>query len=281
MTTSIQELLQQGQAQLVESSDSARLDAEILLGHVLSKGRAFLYANAERGITEPYTSDFHSLLKQRAQHVPVAYLTGEWEFWSLSLQVTPDVLVPRPETELLVELTLEHLPAGQNSRLLELGTGSGAIAIALATERPDCDIVATDLSPEALAIAAANATRHCPERISFVVGEWFNPLLTKSFDVIVSNPPYVATGHPEQTDPDIIHEPAGALYSGSDGLDDIRQIIGAAPSHLNSNGWLLLEHGFDQATQIQQRMRAAGLTSVSTTNDFSGQPRVTYGCMPE
>jgi release factor glutamine methyltransferase len=275
MVTTLDELLQQGRDQLAGSSASPRLDAEILLGHVLKANRAHLYANPDRELDAAKASTYLALIAERAAGRPVAHLTGEREFWSLKLTVTADVLVPRPETELLVEQALRRLPTDAPSSALDLGCGSGAIAIALATERPACRVVATDRSDAALVIAKLNADRHCPGRIEFVAGSWFEPLAGQRFDVIASNPPYVASGRPDLTDRELDFEPAEALYSGADGLDDIRRIIAGARAHLVPGGWLLLEHGFDQSASIGALLQQAGFEAIATHNDLAGQPRVT------
>lgn len=281
MTATLQNLLLQGQDRLAESSGSPRLDAEVLLGHVLQANRAHLYANPEKTVGDELANAYLALIDARASGKPVAHLTGEREFWSLALQVTPEVLSPRPETELLVELALERIPDNQSCGALDLGTGSGAIPVAIATERSQCTITATDNSPATLAVARTNADRHCPGRIELLEGSWFAPVSNQKFDVIVSNPPYIAHDQSPLTDPELAYEPQGALYSGNDGLDDIRHIIAAAPAYLQDNGWLLLEHGFDQADAVQRLFLAAGFRQVATANDLAGQPRVTSGCMPK
>jgi len=276
MTTLIT-LLQQGQLQLADSSDSPRLDAELLLGHVLMVGRAHLYANPERIIEPTQATEYAQLLGARCTGRPIAHLTGEREFWSLSFHITPDVLSPRPETELLVEQALNYMPANQPCAVLDLGCGSGAIAVALATERPLSKLTATDSSDAALAIARENATTNKCGSIRFLSGNWFGPVGSECFDIIVSNPPYVATLQPELTDPELAFEPPQALYSGGDGLDDIRLIIQDAPGHLRPGGRLLLEHGFDQADQIANLLEQSGLCQIRTHCDLAGQPRVTEG----
>jgi release factor glutamine methyltransferase len=275
MTTTLDKLLQQGRDRLATTSASPGLDAEILLGHVLKVNRAHLYANPDRELQADIATEYLALVGLRSDGQPIAHLTGEREFWSLSLQVSPDVLVPRPETELLVERALACIPDDADCRVLDLGCGSGAIAIALASERPMCRFVATDASEAALAIARLNAERHHTDRIEFVAGSWFEPLAGQRFDVIVSNPPYVATGRPDLTDRELDFEPAEALYSGADGLDDIRRIIAGASEHLQSGGWLLLEHGFDQSASIGALLQQAGFGAVTTCDDLAGLPRVT------
>jgi len=281
MITTLNTLLQQGQRQLTGSSESPRLDAEVLLGHILQVSRAHLYANPKREIAAVQVTEFEQLINERHAGHPVAHLTGEREFWSLPFHVTPDVLSPRPETELLVEQALRHLPTDQPCELLDLACGSGAIAVALATERPRCNVTATDNSNAALVIARENAAANDCARIKFLHGSWFAPVGNQCFDIIVCNPPYVATGHSELTDPELAYEPPQALYSGSDGLDDIRQIIQEAPKNLLPGGQLLLEHGFDQASAINDLLLKAGFTAICTHQDLAGIPRVTQGCLDD
>ena len=239
--------------------------------------RAYLYANPDRPLDAAAAARYRQLLTLRKESRPVAHLTGQREFWSLDLRVSPDVLVPRPETELLVELSLLRMPEGAALRIVDLGCGSGAIAIALASERPACVVTATDQSPAALAIAEENARRLCPGRIEFLVSDWYAALAGRRFDMIVSNPPYIATGEHALTDPELAFEPPDALYSGVDGLDAIRTLIAGAPDYLKSGGWLLLEHGFAQAAAVRRLMETAGLTDVSSYADPGGHDRVTAG----
>jgi release factor glutamine methyltransferase len=275
MTATLKSLLLQGQQQLANSSDSPRLDAEVLLGHVLQANRAHLYANPDREITATTQAAYERLLNERHTGRPVAHLTGQREFWSLPFAVTPEVLSPRPETELLVEQALKHIPADQVCEVLDLGCGSGAIAIAIASERPLCKLTATDISKAALNIARNNAATNQCDHIRFLEGRWLNAVGTQHFDVIVSNPPYIAIAEAELTDPELAYEPQLALYSGADGLDDIRLIINEAPAHLHSAGVLLLEHGFNQAAAIASLFAQHNFTEIRTHADLAAQPRVT------
>ena len=277
MTATLKSLLLKGQQQLANSSDSPRLDAEVLLGHVLQANRAHLYANPDREIAATTQAEYEQLLDERHKGHPVAHLTGQREFWSLPFHVTPEVLSPRPETELLVEQVLKHIPADQACAVLDLGCGSGAIAIAIATERPLCALTATDVSRAALNIARNNAATNKCEQICFVEGSWFNAVGTQRFDVIVSNPPYVATSETELTDPELVHEPQQALYSGTDGLDDIRLLIDDAPAHLHPAGILLIEHGFNQADEIASLFAQQNFSAIRTHVDLAAKPRVTEG----
>jgi release factor glutamine methyltransferase len=271
----VETLLAWGREQLERGSESPRLDAEILLGHALGLNRAAIYTDPGKPVTEPCSGNFMALIAARSSGQPVAQLTGRREFWSLSLKVSGDVLVPRPETELLVERTLAHLPESKPGCVLDLGTGSGAIAIAIATERGDCTITATDISRAALAIATENGNMLVPGRIDFVHSDWFDALIDMQFDLIVSNPPYVATG--DDTDRATDFEPAEALFSGADGLNDLRRIIAASPAHLVPGGYLLLEHGLGQAESVCSLMKDAGFDAIRSHKDLAGIERVTEG----
>jgi len=251
-----------------------RIDADALAAHVLEVGRAYLYSHPERNLEGAELARIDSLIAQRAAGTPLAYLTGRKEFWSLALEVDANVLIPRPETELLVELALARL--AQGARVLDLGTGSGAIAVALAVERGDCSIVATEHDPHALAVARRNAARHGCD-IQLLQCDWFGNL-HEPFDVILSNPPYIAAADPHL---DALNcEPRKALVSGADGLDDLRIIIDAAPKHLARNGWLLVEHGWDQAQRVGDLFRDAGFAHLQTYRDPAGRERVSAGQRP-
>jgi release factor glutamine methyltransferase len=254
-----------------------RLDAELLLAHVLDVERATVVARDERVLTPEEQGDFERLLARRLAGEPLAYLTGTKEFWSLELEVTPDVLVPRPETELLVEWALEILSSRRKpgSSVLDIGTGSGAIALAIASERPDTAITATDRLRAALTVARRNAARLGLERVEFFEGSWWTPVAGRLFDCIVSNPPYVNEGDPHLAD--LKFEPALALTSGADGLDALRAIVAGAPQHLHPGGWLLVEHGAQQATAVRELYRAAGFSGLETRRDLANLERATAG----
>jgi release factor glutamine methyltransferase len=254
----------------------ARLEAEILLGHALEVSRSFLFANPELAVPIKRRTDFLALIRRRCQGEPMAYLTGKRAFWTMELKVSPDVLIPRPETELLVELALERIPQDRPWRIADLGTGSGAIALAIASERPACEILATDLSAAALQIARDNARQLGIESISFYQGSWLEPLVGK-FQLIVSNPPYVDMDDPHLTRGDCRFEPILALSPGSDGLEAIRHICKAAASRLDPGGWLLLEHGSEQASDVRAQFLLAGFESVGTRADLAGLDRVSSG----
>jgi release factor glutamine methyltransferase len=258
-------------------SGSAQLDAELLLAHVLQRPRSYLHAHAERRLDAAVVEQYDALLARRARGEPVAYLVGAREFWSMMLSVTPAVLVPRPETEIAVERCLA-LRADVPSRVVDLGTGSGAIALALASERPHWQLVATDRSAAALQIACANATRLGFNAIEFVQGEWFDPLTGRRFDLVVSNPPYVATGDPALEA--LRFEPAVALSPGSSGLEALQSIILKAADYLLPGAWLVLEHGTAQAAAVAQMLGTAGYAHVRCYPDLAGHDRVTQAQWP-
>lgn len=257
--------------------DSARLDAELLLAHVLEQSRSHLIAWPERTLTEEQAQAFAALVARRASGEPVARILGRKEFWSLDLEVTPDTLIPRPETELLVELALARIPADSAMDIVDLGTGSGAIALAIARERPHSRIVASDISADALAVAERNARCLGVHNVRFVQGMWYQPLGGSRFGMILCNPPYVRAGDPHLHEGDVRFDPRSALVAGHDGLDDLRQIVAHAPDHLRPEGWLLVEHGYDQGNAVADLFALAGFSAVETVRDLSGQPRVTLG----
>lgn len=258
---------------LVEASE-----AGLLLQHVLGRSQAWLFAHADAAVTAAEARVFDALVARRAEGVPVAYLLGRRGFWTLDLAVTPDTLIPRPETELVVEQALQRLPAGPPLRVADLGTGTGAIALAIASERPHALLVATDRSEAALAVARGNARSHGLDgRVSFRQGDWFAPLAGDRFDLVASNPPYIAAADPHLGRGDLRHEPADALASGADGLDAIRILAAHAPEHLVPGGWLVLEHGWDQGPAVRALLSAAGFDAVATVPDLERRDRVSLG----
>lgn len=252
-------------------------EAEVLLAHALGRPRSWLYAHGQDDVDPAVAARYAALLARRVAGEPVAYLTGSRGFWSLELQVSPATLIPRPETELLVELALARLPADRPVRIADLGTGSGAIALALAHERPRAQVLATDASAAALAIAQANAAALGLGNVGFRQGSWLQPLPGLRFDLIASNPPYIAEDDAHLAQGDLRHEPRMALASGRDGLDAIRQIAIGAPEHLLAGGWLLLEHGWEQGAAVRGLLRAAGLVEVDTARDLSRHERISFG----
>ena len=258
----------------------ARHEAELLLLHALQRPRSWLFAHATDPVDPADRDSFHALLARRAAGEPVAYITGQWGFWTLQLEVSPATLIPRPETELLVEQALARLPADRPCTIADLGTGSGAIALALASERPLVQVLATDFSGEALAVAKRNAARNAVSNVAFAQGSWHAPLQGQRFDLIASNPPYIASDDPHLARGDLRFEPSTALASGQDGLDDIRLIADGARAHLLPGGWLLLEHGWDQGAAIRALLQQAGLDEVQTVQDLEQRDRVTLGRRP-
>ena len=278
MGTSLRELIDDGSQQLATVSDSARLDTELLLCHTLDVQRTYLHAHPEQVISEKDLQSFQQTLARRVAGEPIAHLLGRAEFWSLQLEVTPDTLIPRPETELLVELALELIPENTEWRLADLGTGTGAIAFALATERPDCHIVAMDLSVAALEVAERNQQQLAINNLELQHSNWLSAANeNERFNIIVSNPPYIAEADPHLEQGDVRFDPSFALVSGEDGLIDIRLLVENSPAHLQAGGWLLVEHGYNQGQQAAELFTAAGFTHVETKKDLAGQPRVTIG----
>jgi release factor glutamine methyltransferase len=255
----------------------ARLDAQWLLEHWLGRPRAWLLAHDDIELTDAQAAGLQAGLARRAAGEPLAYIVGEREFRGLALRVTPAVLVPRPETELLVDWALEHLPADAALDVVDLGTGSGAIALALQRERPRARVLATDASADALAVARGNAQRLALP-VQFVQGNWWAPLHGRRFALAVSNPPYVAGDDPHLDA--LAHEPRGALTPEGDGLDALRRIVHGAPAHLLPGAWLLLEHGHDQAAAVRQLLLGAGFEAVQTRRDLAGLARCTGARLP-
>lgn len=259
------------------AADDARSEAEVLLAHALGRTRAALFAWPDHEPDAAQRANFEALVEARVGGTPVAYLLGRRAFWSLELAVTPAVLIPRPETELLVELVLERVLASAPSTIADLGTGSGAIALAIARERPMARVVATDASTAALEVARGNASALGIANVTFSQGSWCDALGEARFDVIVSNPPYIAAGDPHLERGDLRFEPASALASGLDGLDAIRTIVASAPRHLAVGGWLLLEHGWDQAERVRGLLADAGFDGIASRRDLLRHERVSFG----
>lgn len=278
----IGEALQEARAALKQAltldGREAGLEAHILLGHALQQSRAHLIAYGDTPLLEEQATQFHALLARRLHGEPIAYVLGEREFFGLPLQVTPDVLIPRPDTELLVELALALIPEQAEWELLDLGTGSGAVALAIAKHRPLSRVTAIDQSAAALAVAEANAERLRIPNIRFLQGDWYAPLnADEHFDLIVSNPPYIAESDPHLKQGDLRFEPQTALASGADGLDALRTIVTQAPSRLKPGCRVLLEHGFDQGPACRHLLQSAGFEQISSQQDLSGLERVSQG----
>ncbi|SMB32410.1 N5-glutamine methyltransferase, modifies release factors RF-1 and RF-2 [Serratia proteamaculans] len=264
----------------LRQSESARRDAEILLGFVTGRARTFLMAFGETLLTPQQQEQLERLLARRERGEPVAYLIGEREFWSLPLSVSPATLIPRPDTECLVELALERLPSS-SCHILDLGTGTGAIALALASERPDCKVTGVDLQPEAVALAQHNAQKLKIGNAQFLQGSWFAPLAGQTFALIASNPPYIDPADPHLAQGDVRFEPSSALVAQQHGLADLSAIVQQAPHYLKSQGWLLLEHGWQQGESVRALLQAAGFISIATRRDYGDNDRVTFGQWPQ
>ena len=276
-------------------SDSARLDAELLMAFCLQKSRTYLYTWPENTPSQNQQACFDRLLQKRLQGQPIAHLTGEREFWGLNLKVTPDTLIPRPDTEILIETALsklsplnsqlignQHTPQEgiKPCSLLDLGTGSGAIALALKFERPSCNVTAVDFSLAALEVAKQNAQTHNLE-VEFLHSSWFDALeVGKTFNLIVSNPPYIETQDPHLSQGDVRFEPLSALTAGADGLDDLKLIIEQACSFLKPAGWLMVEHGYNQAGDVAKLFKLHHYQNIETIIDYGQNPRITIGQKP-
>jgi release factor glutamine methyltransferase len=253
-------------------------EAELLLQHALGRTRAWLYAHADDAVDGSAVRRVRELVARRQAGEPLAYITGRREFWSLDLAVSPAVLIPRPETELLVELAIQKIPHAQATAVADLGTGSGAIALAIAHERPRAQVLATDASAAALDVASGNAARVGVTNVGFALGDWCAALGNARFDLIVSNPPYIAAAaDPHLRRGDLRFEPPPALASGIDGLDAIRAIVETAPAHLRPGGWLLLEHGFEQGRAVRALLEKSGFVEVFTARDLEDRERVSGG----
>lgn len=256
------------------------IDAQVLLAHVVHRNRAWLAAHRDDPISRADAAAFFALAKRRRDGEPVAYLTGTREFWGLAIGVTRDVLIPRPETETLVEVALARLPTDRDIRLLDLGTGSGAIALAIASERPRAHVLAIDASESALDVARGNAARLAIANVAFMRSNCYEALPRDArFDAIVANPPYVAAHDPHLDDGDVRFEPRDALVSGADGLDAIRVIVAGAPQHLVANGLFAIEHGYDQADAVRALFERAGFVDIASARDLAGIVRVTAGLL--
>ncbi|MBD9423714.1 peptide chain release factor N(5)-glutamine methyltransferase [Pseudomonas sp. PDM15] len=270
---SIQSLLDSA---TLPDSPTARLDAELLLAAALGKPRSYLRTWPEHEPGAEQLSAFATMLERRRAGEPVAYILGHQGFWSLDLEVAPHTLIPRPDTELLVETALQLAPAAPR-RVLDLGTGTGAIALALASERGGWRVTGVDRIAEAVELAERNRQRLKLTNAGFRLSSWFDALAGERFDLIVSNPPYIATADRHLDEGDVRFEPMSALVAGADGLDDIRQIIDQAPRHLEAGGWLLLEHGYDQAEAVRGLLSAAGFAAVESRRDLGGHERISLG----
>lgn len=277
MRHTLDQILRQAAAKL-SISPSPRLDVDVLAMHVFHLSRTELVTHAGHVLAPEQEQRFWELVSRRQFGEPIAYITGRREFWSLDLQITPDVLIPRPDTELLVEQALARIPEDADWLIADLGTGSGAVALALAHERPRCRLLAIDTSAAALALTQSNAQHLGIANLECRSGDWLAPLAGERLDMIVSNPPYVAESDPHLATGDVRFEPRPALTPGGDGLDAIRCIIRDARRHLRAHAWLLLEHGYDQGLAVRALLESGGYRDIITFCDASGQERVTAAC---
>lgn len=270
-------MLREATDALTPVSDSALLDAEVLLCLALNKQRSHLRAWPDKQLQPEQLTAFRALLEQRQKGAPIAYITGNREFWSRDFHVSPDVLIPRPDTERLIELSLKLIPADEPFKIIDLGTGSGIIAITLAAERPHAQITATDVSVAALRIAQINADKYHINNVQFYQSNWYSGVPDTKFNLIISNPPYIAEDDSHLQQGDVRFEPQSALCAAEQGLGDIKIIATLARNHLEQDGHLLIEHGYDQQQQVQALFKNLHYDKVQTYKDLSGQPRVTYG----
>ena len=277
--TSIAQALARARARLEAIGQAeARLEARLLLAQALDDvSHAWLITHQDDALTPACEAAFEALLQRRLAGEPLAYVLGQREFYGLKLAVTPATLIPRPDTETLVEAALERMPPDLPLAVLDLGTGSGAIALAIAAQRSLARVLAVDQSSEALQVARGNAERLGLDRVEFRLGDWFSPIGEQRFDLIVANPPYIAGDDPHLSQGDLRHEPRSALVAAEDGLEDIRRIVKAAPAHLDAGGWLMLEHGYDQADAVADLLERAGFRQIGHRTDLAGIRRVTLG----
>ena len=274
---SIKKHIESASSLLADVSGSASLDSELLMSFILDKPRTWLHTWPDKELTQEQVVQFQSLVSRRKQGEPIAHIIGEQEFWSINLKVTQDTLIPRADTERLVEIALEKIPQQSFWNIADLGTGSGAIALAIAKERPDAQIIATDASMKALIVAEENAQLNHLNNVRFFRSNWFEELDNHVFNMIVSNPPYIAENDPHLFEGDVRFEPGSALTSGQSGLDDIDHLISKAPDYLHPGGWLILEHGYDQGEAVIELLQQAGYKNCQDFQDYGGNPRVAIG----
>jgi release factor glutamine methyltransferase len=282
--TSIRAVLLNAQVQLNEAplldAIDARYESQLLLQHALKVNRAWLIAHESDDLAADIQHEFNTLMKRRIGGEPIAYILGNREFYGLNLAVTPATLIPRPDTEILVDIALEKIQVNQPAQVLDLGTGTGAIALAIAQQRPQVQVTGVDASKPALEIAISNSQQLHITNSHFILSDWFNNLNDTRFDVIVSNPPYIEEADAHLKQGDLRFEPISALASGADGLDDIRRIIDGCLIHLKPQGWLMFEHGYNQAEIVRELMARTGLVAIETFKDLGGNDRVTIGKNP-
>ena len=281
MMNSVHFLLNQASKKLVDviglDPAEASLEVNLLLQYLLKKNRAWLISHDRDVLTDDQQQDFYVLLQRRLNGEPIAYILGVREFYGLPLKVTPATLIPRPDTETLVDAALEKIPVNDPWHILDLGTGTGAVALAIAKQRPKSNVIGVDASAEALAVAIENAQSLGLTNVHLLKSNWFSNLAGQRFEVIVSNPPYIAEGDCHLTQGDLRFEPRSALVSGVDGLDDIRRIVQDAPNYLKPNGWLMFEHGYDQPQSVATLLKGHGFSQIDHAQDLAGTLRVTFG----
>lgn len=283
MMNNIHHVLHQSSQQLVHTIGldhaEANLEANLLLQYVLHVNRAWVITHDRDVLNADQQAEFQLLLKRRLDGEPIAYIVGFREFYGLQLKVSPVTLIPRPDTETLVDAALEKIPLDKVSHILDLGTGTGAVALAIAKHRNNCEVTAVDQSSDALSVTLENAQSLKLNNLRLIESNWFSELQGEGFDLIVSNPPYIAQNDEHLKQGDLRFEPISALASGVDGLDDIRKIVQDAPDYLKTNGWLMLEHGFDQAESVATLLKARGFNQIAHAKDIAGRLRVTFGAI--
>ncbi|MEE1672655.1 peptide chain release factor N(5)-glutamine methyltransferase [Agarivorans aestuarii] len=267
--------------QQLAGGESPKVDAKVILQHLLQCNQTYLLTWPEKTLSNEQWSRYQELIAKRVAGEPVAYIVGEREFWSLSLKVSPATLIPRPDTEVLVEQALKKVLNQADTHIVDLGTGTGAIALALASELPKAKVFASDLREDAVNLAQDNAQKLDLSQVQVKQGSWFEPFAEQQFDLVVSNPPYIDPEDPHLSQGDVRFEPSSALTAEQHGLADIEHIVSHAPSYLKAGGWLLLEHGFDQKEAVQGLLIANGFAEVFTEQDYGGMDRVTGGCIKE
>ncbi len=278
MSSSVRELLHDASARLQQRSPSPAIDAQYLLMHVLKKELVWLRLHEDVHVSPAQEDFFETLLARRQQGEPVAYLTGSRGFWTLDLAVNRHTLIPRPETEMLVEFALEKIPAGAAWQVLDLGTGSGAIALAIKKERPECVVSAVDASRDALAVAMNNAA-HLQLPVEFIYSDWFSALSGQRFDLLLANPPYIDADDAHLGQGDVRFEPLSALVSAANGLQDLARIAVEAPSHAGPGAWLAVEHGHEQGAAVRRILEQNGFAGIESRRDLGGHERITFGCL--
>lgn len=278
----VHEALKAAQVSLAESmsANEAKLEAQLFMQHTLNVNRAWLITHAHTALSDDHLDQFNAWINRRRLGEPVAYILGYREFYGLNFAVSPATLIPRADTETLVEAALNKIPTHQSARILDLGTGSGAVALAIAYHRPQCEIHATDVSPAALEVASANATALRIKNVHFMQSNWFSAIPRRQYDVITSNPPYISQNDDHLNQGDLRFEPRNALVAEDDGLADIRTLISDSLIYLKPQGWLMLEHGYNQGLAVRECMAETGYTDITTLQDLAGNDRVTLGKNP-